>query len=1037
VLFCDLVGSTELSQRLDPEDLLAVTSAYQALSTEVATAHRAHIAQYLGDGAVLYFGYPHAGEDDAPRAVRCALDLVGRMAALRDRLHLEVPLAVRVGIDTGPVVVGPLRPGDRREWVAHGDVTNIAARLQAEGDPGCVVVSDASWTLVRDYFTADFLGPRRLKGVSEPVPAWCVTGATGLSERLDAVASLSPFVGRQRERALLEEAYRAAMNGATRFVLIRGDAGMGKSRLGRLLRERATSSHTPILLTRATPDGRSRPFHPVVTLLRQTLGIDRARPDDERRASLERAVTDLALDAQAVIPLLAPLLEVPAGKEYPAPELSPVRRRNQTMDAVIQVLEAIARRAPTLLVFEDLHWADASTAELLERAVDTLAGLPLLGLFAARPELDPAWGAGTPLTTIDLTRLEQPDCETLVRSVAGGKALPAPLLRELLGRAEGVPLFLEELTRSVLESGVLRERSASWEAVGPLPHDLIPTTVQPSLSARIDRLGSARSTAQLAATIGREFDYRLLRAVSDRDEPTLRRHLQRLVESGLVWESRDAGPDAYMFKHALIRDAAYESLLRTTRQQYHSRIAAALRGELKELASGRDDLIADHLTRAGEHGEAVGYWETAGREALEHTAMPEAARNFRRALECLSTLPETPERWARELELQLGVAPVLMAVYGWASTEVEQACERARTLAEQLRRPDKLYAPLWGIWSVYFLRGELGLALQAAAEVRAMAEGSGNRLLQVTGRHAMAYTLAFRGELEPALEAADSGLALFSFDQERAIANAFQFSSSVALLQSRAQALWMLGRVAQADAAVERMLQLARDLDHRPSLAAALAFALHGGGIRYWYPRQMHRLLDVAEELRRLSQDEGFHLWYTVAETYRGVIGLGLGEKGARERMIAGRELFLQTRTRITLVMMDVMIAEALHDLGDDGEAERLLAEAEAEAEAREEGLDAPEVWRVRGRVLAHRGDVSAAETAYRRSLESACGQKAHSLELRAALDLHDLLAAHGRAEEGRDHLASVFDLVPWALDRPEPARAQAILRGTVRPPSR
>jgi class 3 adenylate cyclase/tetratricopeptide (TPR) repeat protein len=1031
VLFCDLVGSTELSQRLDPEDLLAVTSAYQALCTEVATAHRAHIAQYLGDGAVLYFGYPQAGEDDAPRAVRCALDLVGRMAALRDRLHLEVPLAVRVGIDTGPVVVGPLRPGDRREWVAHGDVTNIAARLQAEGDPSCVVVSDATWALVRDYFTADFVGPRRLKGVSEPVPAWCVTGVTGLSEHLDAVASLSPFVGRQRERALLEEAYGAAMGGATRFVLIRGDAGMGKSRLGRLLRDRARSSGTPILLMRATPDGRSRPFHPVVTLLRQTLGIDRARPDDERRASLERAIGELALDPRAVIPLLAPLLEVPAGEAYPAPELSPVRRRNQTMDTVVRVLEAIARRTPTLLVFEDLHWADASTAELLERAVDTLTGLPLLGLFATRPELDPAWGAGTPLTTIDLARLEPADCEALVRSVAGGKALPAALLRELLDRAEGVPLFLEELTRSVLESGVLRERSASWEAVGPLPHGLIPTTVQPSLSARIDRLGSARSTAQLAATIGREFDYRLLRAVSDRDEATLRRHIARLLESGLVWESRDAGPDTYIFRHALIRDAAYESLLRTTRQQYHSRIAVALRGELKELASGRDDLIADHLSRAGEHGEAVGYWEAAGKEALEHTAMPEAARNFRRALECLSTLPDTPGRKAQELELQLEVAPVLMAVYGWASPEVEEACKQARSLAETLHRADRLYPSVWGLWSVYFLRGELGDALDAACTVHEMAEASGDPLIRVTGWHAVAYTRLFRGELEQALQDAEAGLALFDLDRERTLAAAFQFSSSVCLRQARAMALWMLGRVEEADAEAERMLQLGRDLDHRPSLAGALAFALHGGGIRHSYDRRMERLRAIADELRVLAREDGFYMWHAVAETYRGVVAHALGEDGARARMLEGRELFLQTRTHVTQVLLNVMIAEALSDIGDDEEALRLLAEAEREMETREERLGAPEIWRVRGRILARQGALSDAEAACRAALALAASQRARSLELRAALDLHDLLAASGRAAEGRSLLAAAFDSVSWPQGHPEPDRARSILRGT------
>jgi tetratricopeptide (TPR) repeat protein len=523
--------------------------------------------------------------------------------------------------------------------------------------------------------------------------------------------------------------------------------------------------------------------------------------------------------------------------------------------------------------------------------------------------------------------------------------------------------------------------------------------------------------------------------VCGRDEEVLREDIQRIINAGLAWES-ETKPGTFMFKHALIRDAAYESLLRSTRQEYHRRIAAALTKPPLSATSG-NGLIADQLTHAGEYSDAVRFWEAAGNEALDRIALPEAAYNFRRAVECLGTLPGTPDIMAHELELQQRLAHVLMAVYGWASPEVEQACERARQLAQSLHRDDGLYRALWGLWSVYFLRGELGQAWSAAQTVHRMAEEFNDSLRRVTGRHVMAYTLVFRGELEAALAEADEGLALFDIEQEKSIAKDYLISSTVCLRQSRAQALWMLGHVEEADAEAERMLQLARDLKHPPSLAAALAFYLHGGGIRYSYTGEMARLQEIADELCILARDDGFYLWQAVAETYLGIIAHARGEKDSRKHMLEWRELFLQTRTRVTLVMMNVMIAEALYDLGDDDQAFHLLDEAELELRTRDEGLDAPEIWRVRGRLLARRGARAEAEAAFRESLVFAGRQKARSLELRAALDLHDFLSSIGRGDDGRTLLAAITDRSALPLDRPEPRRAMAILRGIPSPPFR
>ena len=652
----------------------------------------------------------------------------------------------------------------------------------------------------------------------------------------------------------------------------------------------------------------------------------------------------------------------------------------------------------------------------------TFPPIGVLAVFTARLDLEAGWGGdGSGLRTLTLDRLSPSESAAIARAVALGKALPERVLRQVLSRSEGVPLFLEELTRSVIESGMLREHSASWEITEP-GADLIPVAVHAPLIARIDRLGSARPTAQLAAAIGREFSFGLLSAVSERDRATLRQDLRRLEETGLAWELGESDPDVFVFKHALIRDAAYELLSRRQRQAYHSRIATALRRD----PAARNDLVALHLTNAGEHDDAIAFWEAAGHDALHRTAVLEASGHFRRAIECLATLPAGPERDLRELDLQDLIAPTLFSVYGWASTEAEQACRRARDLAIELGRHDRLYPPLWGLWSVYFLRGRLEPALEAAEAVRSMAEALGNPLLKLTGRHATSYTLLYRGEFEAALDEADAGLALFDFAQEKELANAFQLSSAVCLRQSRAQALWMLGRVAEADEEAERMLQLARDLDHPPSLAAALAFALHGGGVRHSYPGRMACLRDIAAELHQLCREEGFFMWNAVAEIYLGLIGHALGEPDARPRMQEGLELFVQTKTRVTAVMMNVLVAEVLDGADADDEALALLDDAEADARERSEWFYVPEIWRVRGRVLARQDKVECAEAAFRRALELASAQKARSLQLRAALDLGGLLGAVVRDAEGRPRLAPAVDEAQWVVGQPEIARVGA-----------
>jgi class 3 adenylate cyclase/tetratricopeptide (TPR) repeat protein len=1033
VLFCDIVGSTELSRVLDPEDLGGLIGAYQKICGEAVLAHEGHIAQYLGDGVVVYFGYPRSHEDEAQRAVRCGLRILDGARKLRESgaIPAETPLEVRLGAHTGRVVVGPVGAGDRKSRIALGDTPNIAARIQSEGEPGTLTVSDITWKIIQGYFKGKDLGTSELKGVSEPMRLWLVTGEAESRERVEAATMLTPFVGREQERSILEQAWNDSGTGHSQFVLVRGEPGVGKSRLAQLFRDQVQFSASDLVGMQATPYDSNSPFQPAIRLIENKFGLGRAKDPAERLDRLEEGLRGLKLAASEMVGLLAALLSIPVDDRYELLDLSPARQRSLTMDLLIRFIACIAEAGPILLVIEDLHWADTSTLELVESLIKTAPDVPLLGVLTARAEFDPDWTGWPSVRTIELSKFGRHESEAIARGVAFGKALPGDILRQIIARSDGIPLFVEELTRSVLDSGALTEKTASWEAQGPVSDQTIPASVDASLTSRIDRLGASRATAQLAAAIGREFSFQLLAEVSEREQATVRRDLDRLVQSGLAWPAAE-GADTFVFKHALVRDAAYNSLLRSTRQIYHRRIAAALQERFPDEASTRPHLIAGHLTSAGDFEEAIAFWEAAGRQALERAALHEAAEHFARALDCLGRLPPTEDRQERELELQILVAPLLMSVYGWAAVEVERACERALGLAQSLRRHDRSYPPLWGLWTVRFLRGDLTPALEAAEEVLRAARASGVPMLELTGHHATSYTLSCRGEFDRAIAEADAGLALYNFDQERELAKLFGLSSSVCLLASRGNSRWMLGRVIEAQEDWDRLLQLGRELRHPPSLAAALAFTLYGGSFQYASIGQMDRLVEVADELLALSNEEDFFFWYAVASVYRGAIAESLGyAKRARDQMREGLELFGQSGSRLTLVMMNVVCAEALCRLGDDDEALRRLEVAEAQLTAGQEGLAAPEVWRLRGRLLERQGERAAAETNYRQAMARARAQQARSLELRAALDLYDLQVTIGRAEESCALLGGLLKGFTQGLDRPDLARARAALKAS------
>jgi tetratricopeptide (TPR) repeat protein len=708
--------------------------------------------------------------------------------------------------------------------------------------------------------------------------------------------------------------------------------------------------------------------------------------------------------------------------------ISPIRRRARTLEILVSAVKAIASQQLTILIVEDLHWADPSTLELLQLIIASSAPRPpLLGIFTARPEFQPTWPATDATSLIDVSRLDNAEVEAVVLGVAHGKSLPGEVLRELTQRCDGVPLFVEEVTRAVMETGVLEEREFSWDLTGPLPVSLIPASVDASLMARIDRLGDARATAQLAATIGREFSYALVRAVSERGEAALRDDLRRIVDAGLAWQTSTSNEEKYLFKHVLVQAAAYESLLRTTRQRYHESIARVLLSTFKIDVEHRPEVVARHLSGAGHHAEASDYWSAAGLSALQRMAIPEAHGHFARALDGLKRLPESPDILTKELDLQIAIAPTLMTVHGWASPSVAEACERGRALCQQLNRPDKLYPPVWGLWTNLFVGGLLDRALVTANEALAMALASAVPMLEVTGRHAVAYTHYYRGEWLEAITHANAALALYSVEQERVLTSTFQISSTVNLVAALGSSLWMMGHQDRAIQQLDRMISIARDVNHPSALSNALGVACY----MLTFHHDALRMLRYAEEVKSFAREEGWELWYAVGVMSSGWARLRMGDRvGALRELFEGVAQFRATHSDLMGPTVGVIHAEGLRAAGRQPEALEMLAATAEAAQRGHVGVLLPEVYRLMGELHLQAGGLGEAESALRKALETAEAQKALSLALRSSLSYHSLLEQTERHAEGIGLVRRYYEQFTDSFSQPDLVRARALLDG-------
>jgi class 3 adenylate cyclase len=751
VMFCDLVDSTALSTRLDPEDFRDVIDAYHDCCARVVARFGGFVAQYMGDGVLVYFGYPQAYEDEAERAVRAGLELLTAVSALKPRP--EIALRTRIGIATGLVVVGDqIGSGVAQKQTVLGETPNIAARLQALAEPDTIVIADSTYRLVGALFEYRDLGAATLKGFSASMQTWQVIRPSAISSRFEAlhVSGLRELVGREEELELMLRRWRRAKNREGQVVLLTGEPGIGKSRLTRALQQELAAEPHFRLLYFCSPRHQDSALYPFISQLERAAGFADQDGPERKLAKLEELLAPSSRDLpQEAAALLADLLSLPAGERYPALDLSPQKRRQKTLEVLVAHLAELSAQRPVLMIFEDAHWSDPTSRELLDLAVERVPSLAVFLIITYRPDFAAPWSGRPHVTTQLVKRLTRREGSVIIDAVAGGQALPAEVVEQILSRTDGVPLFIEELTKTVLESAPLRRANGQNLLTAPFPRFDIPTTLHASLMARLDRLGAAREIAEVGAALGREFSHELISAVSPRSAKELEQALDQLASSELVFR-RGSPPEAvYTFKHALVQDAAYSTLLRGPRQQLHARIAAVLEGQFGEIVETQPQLLAHHCSEARLIGKAIGYWEKAGQKSVARSAMVEAEQHYREALAMLPALPESSERDARELPLQLALGRVMVSTRGWSAVETAAVYARARTIAELTGTAESVQV-MSGLWVTELTRGELRPALVLADQMLEMARGIGSARVLATAYYAQGNTRFFLGDLAAA-----------------------------------------------------------------------------------------------------------------------------------------------------------------------------------------------------------------------------------------------------------------------------------------------
>jgi predicted ATPase/class 3 adenylate cyclase len=1031
VMFCDLVESTEMSTQLDPEDLGLIIRDYQETCAEVIAQFDGYIAKYMGDGILIYFGYPKAHENEAERAVMSGLGIIRAIGNLEPK-HNEAKLAVRIGIATGLVVVGEvIGDGSAEERTVVGETPNVAARLQALAKPNTMVISSATHRLIEAHFRCEDLGRVQLKGVDELIHAWRVIEFAEAEHEAEesSAANSFPLVGRDEEIGLLSRRLAQCKDHLGQAVLISGENGIGKSALAENAGAQATKEGFTRNIFRFSPYHTNSALYPVIDQIKRRLGWQADDSSYSKLAKLEQTLANYNWAVNEVVPLFAALLSLPlpAGR-YPPLNLTPQEQKQRTLDALIAWTLEEAERRPIFQLWDDLHWADPTTLELLGLLINQAATASLLMVMTFRPEFIPPWPTRSHMTPITLSRLEGPDVETMVARLAGGKTLPAEVVQHIVKKTDGVPLYVEELTKMILESGLLREEDDRYDLTGPLSTVTIPDTLQESLMARLDRLPKLREVAQLGAVLGREFDYEMLKALAPMDEDRLQDALSQLVEGELLYQRGRPPRATYTFKHALIQDAAYQSLLKRTRQQCHRQVADILESRFPEIVETQPELLAHHHTEANSPQKAVEYWLTAGQLAVHRFADREAVGHLEKGLRVLLTLPDSPERARLELTLQTSLGPALMATKGYAAPAVGEAYRRARDLCQQLKDITQLFPVLWGLWMYHLVRAEHETANELTKQILGVAQTTGDPDLALEAHFAVGLSAFYCGELPTAREHLEQAVSAYDPEQHKGLASTYGgLDPGVCCLVYLAWTLWLLGYPDQALKRADEAQSLAKQVANLYTQTRAL----------YWdslvrqFTGQWDVLRERIEVAISMATEHGFALVLGVGPVMRGwsLVTEGRVEEGIKQ-IRQGLERYRATGAGFQVPHLLTPLIEAYNKVERGEEGLTALAEAQALVAKTGERYYEAELERLKGELLLTQSpdDPAEAEACFHNALEIARRQQAKSLELRTAMSLARLCQRQGKEGDARELLNNAFTWFTEGFDTVDLRDARTLL---------